>query len=266
MFARFFKTQELARLYENIGEYLLIYKSGSFQDFGFDSDDLSFEVESVDVDISKLVNLKKPDRSSLFEVENSEIVYSAFYKLNRYQAIDPRFWTYYCHVDAALDYSRARYDKKFDSDNESLISAVRQHIFAPMSGPRMLFRNNALGRLWWNYRVALDFDASKPETILDVFMAHTDFRASIIERTSLFSNNSFKASLLFAKEKYLEDKNHNYFIRPRNKDVVSSHYHYGEVGKFLNRLGGNRNLAYLSPEKIFELIVADEKKFEESFK
>ena len=261
MFARFFKTQELSNLHKNIGNNLVNYKSGSFLDFCLDSDELSFEVRSIDTDLSKLEHLKLPSDKSLFEVENSEIVYSAFHKLNRYQAIDPRFWTYYCHLDSSLNYARARYRNKFQSDDVSLIEAIRQHVFAPLSGPRMLFRNNALGRLWWNYRIALDVDPINPRSILDVFLAHTDFRASIIERSNVFSNNSFRASLLFAKAKYLENKNHTYFIRPRNKDGASEYYHYGDVGKFLNRLGGTQNLAYLTPDKILDLIVANEKNF-----
>ena len=261
MGARFLKTHSLTTLFQNIQEHITEYRSGDFERVSLDSQDNSFEISSVDVDLSILESLILPDKDHFYEVENSEKVFLSFIGLNRYQATDSRFWSYYCHSSTVLAYTRNRYFKKFNSDDETLIEAVQSHIFGPIAHPRMLFRNNSLGRLWWNYRVALDVDPQNPKDILEVFLFHTDFRANIIERPGLFSTNAGKACLLFAKEKFLEDKNHSFFKCPRGKELYATHFHYREMAIRLNRLGSLRNLAYLKPEKIVDLIKDAEDKF-----
>ncbi len=263
MSIRYLRTTSLKELIELIPQNLEKYTSGGFDGYGLDSDSWSFESKSSDVNIAELKTLISPRKDNFFEAENSEIVFGAFSSLTRYQAADPRLWSYYTHLEG-LEFVRARYPKKFDiTDKVTLAKSIQSHVFAA-SQARYLMRDNALARLWWNARVAFDVDVKNASNILKVLTLNTDFRANIIERPTQSSSNAYKAVILYSVEKYSQDENSSYFIAPRARDSSSSvvtHYHYRHVLKLLNRLGGSLNFSYLNPQEIIEYIKKDEDEF-----
>jgi len=263
MSIRYLRTTSLKELVELIPQNLEKYASEGFGGYGLDSDTWSFESKSSDVNIAELKTLILPKNDNFFEAENSEIVFGAFSSLTRYQAADPRLWSYYTHLDG-LEYVRARYPKRFDlSDKVTLAKSIQSHVFAA-SQSRYLMRNNALARLWWNARVAFDVSSKNASDILKVLTLNTDFRATIIERPTQSTSNAYKAAILYSVDKYSQDEHSSYFIAPRSGSASSSkvtHYNYRHVLKLLNCLGGSLNFSYLNPQEIIEYIKKDEDEF-----
>ena len=258
---RFLKTQTIAILTQQLRSNLEVYKSGSFEHLDLGSPENSFQSSTGSVVMQDLEGLMIPDSKGDYEVENSWRVFAAFPQLSRYEAADPRLWTYYCHM-SALDYTRKRYSSKLEVADEATIAKnVHKHFFA-VNNNRELLRNNSLARLWWNCRIATDVDPEKAYEILEVLLINTDFRAAHIERPLQFSTNAFKALIKFARQKYAANRDDLYFIAPRNAGDQSKckHYNYRHAALFLNRLGGWVNLSMLSVDDIVGLIVEDESK------
>jgi len=258
---RFLKTQTIASLTKQITSNLELYKSGSFEHLDLGSAENSFQSSTGSVNVQDLEALMIPDDTGDYEAENSWRVFSAFPCLSRYEAADPRLWTYYCHL-SALDYTRKRYSSKFGvTDEATLAKNIHKHYFA-VNNSRELLRNNSLARLWWNCRIATDVDPEKAYEILEVLLINTDFRAQHVERPLQFSTNAFKGLIKFARQKYIANRDDLYFIAPRNAGDQNrcKHYNYRHASLFLNRLGGWVNLSILSVDDIAGLICEDEAK------
>jgi hypothetical protein len=259
---RFLKTSAVSTLVHDISSNVLRYQQNGFDDLDLFSSNYSFQSASGLFNAQELESLVIPDSHSDYEADNSYKVFNAFPNLSRYEATDPRLWTFYCH-NYALDYTRARYAKKLQKEDSLGISnEIYKHFFANNNN-RDLIRNNSLARLWWNYKIAQDADASNAQEMLKVLLVNTDFRASIVERTSLFSSNSFKALLQFAYKKFKNDPKDIYFSAPRGSGGLDevNHYNYRHAAKFLNRLGGWVNLSIVEVEEIVELMSQDEMAF-----
>ena len=259
---RFLKTAAIGELVRAIPENLKRYTEGDFADLELDAAFWSFQSRDGCVNLQDLESLLLPDENSNYEVENSVRVFEAFPKLSRYEAADVRLWTFYNHA-TALDYTRARYGKKVEGkDLPEQCKEIEKHFFASSSA-RDLVRNGSLSRLWWNARVCFDASPKNGHELLRVLLINTDFRASHMERTSEFATNAFKASMLFALEKFKADPSDLYFIAPRSSQKLSdcTHYNYRHALKFLNRVGGWLNLSLFSAEQLVDMLKNDEEKF-----
>lgn len=259
---RFLKTSAVSTLIHDISNNILRYQQNGFDDLDLFSSNHSFQSAGGLINAQELESLMIPDSNSDYEVENSHRVFNAFPNLSRYEATDPRLWTFYCH-SYALDYTRARYERKLQNEDSLGISKeIYKHFFANNNN-RDLIRNNSLARLWWNYKIAQDADPSNAQEVLKVLLINTDFRASIVERTTLFSANSAKALLQFGYSKFRNDPKDIYFSAARGTGGLenSKHYNYRHAAKFLNRLGGWVNLSILEVEEIVEMIRQDELAF-----
>jgi len=259
----FLKSDAIVSLYEAISADRDIYFKGSFTGYGLDSPLRSFESTGT-VDVQELSTIHLPNKDDFFEAENSEIVFSSFRDITRYQAADSRMWSYYSLI-YALPYARKRYPTKFRSDvsDQDLYDAINLH-FLKSNDSRNLLRNNLLGRLWWNARVVNDVDPRSASELLRALLVNTDHRASFMERPTQFSTNAFQAGLLYSLKKYKDNPKNIYFDAPRStkgaaKDVT--HYNYRAALAFLNRLGGTANLNLLKPTEIMDLISRDEEIF-----
>lgn len=260
---RFLKTDAVADLLSQVDQDRDIYIKGSFDGYGLDSPLKSFE-SSGSVDLQELATIHLPTATDFFEAENSEIVFSAFRSLTRYQAADARMWSYYSLM-YALPYARKRYPNRFTSalSVDELTNNVDLH-FLKSNDSRNLLRNNILARLWWNARVVNDVDPRSAPEMLRALLINTDHRAQFIERPTQFSTNAFQAGLLYSLKKYKEDSKNIYFDAPRSvkgSTQQSTHYNYRHTASFLNRLGGSVNLNILKPIEIMDLIAKDEETF-----
>lgn len=260
---RFLKTEAVADLLSRVEEDKDLYIQGTFDGYGLDSPLKSFE-SSGSVDIQELATMHSPSASDFYEAENSEIVFSAFRNITRYQAADSRMWSYYGLL-YSLPYARKRYPNRFTSDIpvDDFASNVDLH-FLKSNDSRNLLRNNVLARLWWNARVVNDVDPRTAPEMLRALLVNTDHRAQFIERPTQFSSNAFQAGLLYSLKKYQENPKNIYFDAPRSvkgSAQLATHYNYRHVAAFLNRIGGSVNLNLLKPSEITDLISKDEEIF-----
>lgn len=259
----FLKEEAFSNLITNIAENKDIYLAGEFSTSDFTKSEISFESKGT-LDPEVLKTLQEPFDNKNYELENSVIVFRAFREITRYQASDPRMWSFYCHT-FATKYARARYAKKFNNevDLSQLIGSVRMHFFGGNQS-RELLRNNLLARLWWNYRLVMDVDENLAEDLLKVLLVNSDHRNSFVERPTQFSTNAVKARLLYSFDKYKNDPSDIYFEAPRgskDEQTISNHYNYRAAARFLNLLGGTINLNLLSCDEIIDLMFEDEMKF-----
>ena len=259
----FLKSEAIAGLYSTIEADKDLYLKESFSEYGLGSPLKSFE-SSGSVNTQELSTIHLPTQDDFYEAENSEIVFSAFRDITRYQAADSRMWSYYSLM-YGLPYARKRYPAKFKADTslEELFNCVDMH-FLKSNDSRNLLRNNILARLWWNARVVNDVDPRTAPEMLRALLINTDHRASFIERPTQFSTNAFQAGLLYSLKKFKEDNKNIYFDAPRSTKGAAkevTHYNYRAALAFLNRLGGTVNLNLLKPTEIMDLIANDEDSF-----
>lgn len=173
-------SQDVAdKLYENVGENLLLYKS----DDGFTelaaSPNWHLKL-NIEGDLSALQSLIS-DCDPKFDYYNSLVVGKALKNLTPVLARENRFWTRLSHLEG-FNYSKKRWLKEGATD-EQLIKSIETHFFA--TGIQACRDDHALSRLWWNYRIAEQTMPSEPERALQTLIASQEIRQGIVERSSL---------------------------------------------------------------------------------
>jgi len=261
----FLKEETVEKMITDISLNRERYMNDGFELGHLSNLELSFESKGR-VNLDVLSSIQVPAENASFEIENSQIIYSAFEEVTRYQASDIRMWAFYCHL-YATKYARARYPKKFNNEINlgDFTNSARMH-FLGGSQSRELLRNNLLARLWWNYRLVKDVNEDLASDLLKVLLVNSDHRNSFVERPTQFSSNSIKAALMFSRYKYKEDVKNIYFDAPRgSKEEIKNitHYNYRSTARYLNLLGGTINLNLLSTDEIMKLIFEDEMKFQQ---
>lgn len=259
---RYLKQDALQNLAETIEDNLHLYISGEFDTNLIDGEDFSFESKTGSVTEQDLLTIDLSRAASKEEAYNALILYQSLNGITRYQATDTRLWTYLAHR-YGLRLFLNRYcseEEKQGKSNASLIEKIKKHVFAN-TNMRMMIRQHVMARLWWSAQVAMDVDSANTLDVLEI-LDNFDLRASIIERTGMHISGSHRAYLKFCLKKKIEGDN-DFFVAPR-AGVGSGntrHYQYRLAAKFLNRVGGYKNLHIFSDEEIILLISEDEKKY-----
>ncbi|MBU26039.1 MAG: hypothetical protein CMD99_08415 [Gammaproteobacteria bacterium] len=250
---RYVKSNVQKRILKNIRSYLNNFRNFDLSDLNLESDENSFGSGAHGVNLAALETLINPSSGDLFETYNSLTVHEAFAGLTRYQAHDPRMWTYYS-LTTAMEYSVARYRRIQSDDDEKCATAVIKHLFCPADN-RMLKRNNTLARLWWNAEIAKSLHPQRSHDVLKVMLMDTDLRATIVERPTLFASNAARVFVEYCLEKFDENPKHKFFNAPRARSgQVVTHFTYRSAARLLNQLGGYFDLTVMSSEKIHDLL------------
>jgi len=178
MTIRIVRDDVLRTLRASVEENLDRYRSGDFSYLSLDASQIH---EIAVTPIQPLPSdLKIPDGSSDYEVENCEAVYKYLAGLTPYDARDERLWVYLSHT-TFLDYARARWP--IPADDTKAAAHIRLHFFA--SANRQIERDHAVSRLWWMSHLCRRVPDFSPEETLAALLHKSDVRANILERPTV---------------------------------------------------------------------------------
>lgn len=132
------------------------------------------------------ITLKIPEGQQFFDLENTQIIYSALRDLPLALAIDERFWAYMTHA-VFWDYMRARWPVEKALATQKPEGYLREHYFFMANRDRALIRNG-ISRLWWYGHVSYDANRSNPFELTEVLLEKLDIAQQLLERS--YSRNA----------------------------------------------------------------------------
>lgn len=221
-------VEELRRSVEKDGNYADYLKdSFSYKDI--------YPKGRTGVYLPNNYDLRIPDSSSLYDLENSISLYENLSGMNPTVASDVRLWTYLVHVQF-WNYMRHRWGVKENIKNKESRIIERYHIkhlnIASLT-------RNGISRLWWLAHLTVDPGRNDKYELTRTLFSRADLTVSLMERTMGTNHNIRTAVLEFLRE--------NDEIRA-NEDLTRS------LIKYLNLVGGVKNLSFLSKEDLRKLI------------
>ena len=195
------------------------YESGDFLDLEL-GNGWAIEISSVSFDEAALRQLNHSSTKPEIEVRNSMIVFEALSGMTPALAREGRVWARLTHVEA-IDYARARW--LAGTTGETLDKSVRDHFFG--TGVTSIRDDNAIGRLWWNAKVAkIAAGSGNHEQALALILKSADIRSNFVERSRTTSRPKLAQGLvrIMLSEPWL----------------TSSEASFRQFMKVLNRNGG----------------------------
>lgn len=196
--------------------------------------------------------LLMPEGDKNFDLENSELLYSALPGLTLTQAADPRLWTYLTHIKY-WKYMRKRWSINNAVETDSKRSSIVSRYFLVGDKARALTRNG-VARLWWAGHTCYSSGAVGNEfAYAKALFATQDVYASLMER-AFSKNRRIIQPVLSVLSKKLKEGAHFDVRENRHRDNVR------DLGKHLVLLGGAMVLDILDPatiEGIVEKFIAE---------
>jgi hypothetical protein len=192
--------------------------------------DINLDID-FDKDLFASLDTSTPKNIAQIDLKNSKIVGASMPSLSGTLANEERIWVRLAHVDA-LHYCRARWLTNIPS--EKLPKEVEKHFFAAsQTGIR---DDQAISRLWWNYRIATICMPEEPDTALSLILKSADIRSNFVERIWLTSRKPIASATLRAMQRipYLTETEAN----------------FRGFMKSLNKMGGGIVFEILSPNEI----------------
>lgn len=156
-------------------------------------------------EINTNVNLEMPIGPSIRELKDKEnciLIDRILPKLKPADATDEALWVTLCILNFK-DYVLKRWPDK---------TKLFTHIFA--SNWRQRMRDNAIGRLWWTMHLSKNLDAKSYDKYLEILLSNSDYRSSLLERSSsansrvvlksilILTNEMEKEGLYYEREKF----------------------------------------------------------------
>lgn len=214
---RFLSQDVMDGLQTDISKNRIRYESGDFLDLQ-QGNGWAIETASVTVDLDALASLDQSLTSPEVETQNSLKVYDALQGMTPALAREGRIWARLSHVEA-LSYSRARWLSGKSGD--ALDKAVSDHFFG--SGLTAIRDDHALGRLWWNARVAkVAAGSGDHESALRLILKSADIRSNFVERSRTTSRPKLAQGLIRAMsaEAWItaEEENFRTFMKVLNRN------------------------------------------------
>ena len=194
---------------------------------------LSTVEKKYEIDLS--LKLKMPigqNQSELKDKENCILIHRILPNLSAADATDEALWVSLC-LSNFKDYFLLRWPEK----KYRLL-----HIFA--ASWRQRFRDNAIGRLWWSMYMSKNLDDSEPERFLDILLFNSDFRSSLLERSSSANANVVRRAILEISEQMVS-KGHAY-NRNKFRDFMKD-VNFHSRRKRIHSLNLSQLKDYLSP-------------------
>lgn len=213
------------------------YESGDFRDLE-SGNGWAIEAGSVSMDISLLTSLDLSSTSTEVEVQNSLAVYGALPGMTAAVAREGRIWSRLTHVEC-LDYSRARWLN--GKSGEGIDKAVMDHFFG--SGLTSIRDDNAVGRLWWNTRIArIAAGNGDVEQALRLILKRADIRSNFVERARTTSRPKLAQGLIriMIAEPWVtgEEDSFRLFMKVLNRNgggILFEVWSEAEVDEFMGR-------------------------------
>jgi hypothetical protein len=171
-----------------------------------------------------------PDKSDL---ENSIALYQNF-ELNETQASDKRLWTYLTHV-RFWSYMKKRWSVEGIEDPKG---RIKDRYFLNNVNIESLSRNG-ISRLWWYTHLTIDKSRKDVFELTKILLNRQEIAVGILERR-LGSIACVRKGIL----EYLRD----------NPKVMSSEDKTRELIRYLNLVGGVKNLSMLKFNEIRKIL------------
>lgn len=214
---KFLSQEVMDTLEAQVGGNRVRYESGDFLDLEL-GNGWAIEVSSVSVDATALASLDLSSTSSEIEVHNSLKVFNALPGMSPAIAREGRIWTRLTHIEA-LAYGRARWLS--GKTGESFDKAVADHFFG--TGLTSVRDDNAIGRLWWNARIAkIAAGSGDHEQALLLILKSADIRSNFVERSRTTSRPKLAQGLIriMSAEPWVtsDEANFRYFMKVLNRN------------------------------------------------
>lgn len=168
--------------------------------------------------------------------KNCIIITQHLSQLSPAEATDERLWTTLCFRELSK-YVNVRWPL---ARAHNPVNYVNDHWFAKNNRNRI--RDNAISRLWWMGRIANLVPGTTFENVLDTLFFNSDYRSSLIERSSSASALNVVAVILQISQKYFST-GHEY-----NRDSFRSFM------KAVDMMGKRANLTSLDDETLNSLL------------
>ena len=199
--------KSLKNLRNSIEENLALYQGGDFDSY---PEKLHWDMEltdpEIDYDTSLLKTLVHVKGKSIIEQDltNSLIVGKALINLTPTLACEEVIWTRLCHIDA-LAYCRSRWFPKkpgflaSTKQQKNYVNSITTHMFCPTA--TAVRDDNAISRLWWNFRIAKLAMPSEPERAMRQILKTADIRSNLIERPYTGARSKLLRGIVLFMEK-----------------------------------------------------------------
>lgn len=244
---RFIRDEHLEKLRADIMANMHKYEnSGAWIEGYFD--DSSWFLES-DILIPSF-ELTMPSNGKLFDLENTEKVYSAFQNLPLAYAADERLWVYLTHT-SCWEYMLKRWNPKSKNNKKQFIN---ERYFFATNTSRAIVRNG-LARLWWYGYLTYDDKRDDPYELTKHMLSKLDIAQSLLERSV-----SHVPAVMNGVLEVLDEKakcNEPFDQRQKFRDLMMYINHIGGV-KVLDMLNKD-DLKEIVRNKIKDIISADTK-------
>lgn len=158
--------------------------------------------------------------------------------LNAAHATDDRLWTT-LSFGMHAHYLRKRWPFRAE-EGDKLARHISNHWFC--NNVRGRVRDNGIARLWWMGHIANRVKGLDKETVHEILFGNSDYRSSLLERNSSANALVVLEVILKLSKKYFDD-GYAYKREPFRKFMRS-----------VNFLGGRRNLASVTEEKLMDIL------------
>jgi hypothetical protein len=220
---KFLKQVSLDRLQANIAVNQRRYvENGSWLESYFSGSAWFLDSNIIE---THPIKLKMPtSKTDLFDIENTQAVYTALRHLTPVQAADPRLWTYLTHA-SQWEYMRRRWPaEQYLGDSKFKENIQTRYLFMA-DRSRALIRNG-MSRLWWYGYCSYDETRTDPFELTAILLKNLDVTQSILERAFSRSAKVTKAMLDVLLER--EASGNPFYVRKKVR----------EVAKYLVQVGG----------------------------
>ena len=214
---KFLSQEVMDALQAQIAENRARYESGDFLDLEL-GNGWAIEISSVSADTNALTLLDLSSTSSETEVQNSLKVFHALPGMSPAIAREGRIWTRLTHIEA-LEYGRSRWLS--GKTGPSLDKAVADHFFG--TGLTSVRDDNAIGRLWWNARIAkIAAGSGDHDHALRIILKSADIRSNFVERSRTTSRPKLAQGLIrvMTAEPWVtsDEANFRFFMKVLNRN------------------------------------------------
>ena len=225
------KEDALIFLKSNCKNQLDLYKSTDNQLLLNSYDDnpfieTRFEIEDFELDMSS-------DKPALTDCENVKRLYNSLNFLSESQASDERLWAGLA-INDFWKYIQYRWgiQEKCTENN------IKSHFYFNYNNRRSYTRNG-ISRLWWIGKLTFDEENNNPYELTEYICRHSDFILHLLERSQSNNKNIVKEIL--------------YALLDLEREGISVNTdEFGELIKYMNRVGGTYLLDCLPERGIYE--------------
>ena len=169
---------------------------------------------------------------------NVSVVYAGLSGLSPAQATDERLWATLA-LKHLSEYTLARWP--LPSEESKISNHITSHWLCK-SGVRSRARDNSISRLWWMGRIVHLMDGWQSEEVVSILFNNSDYRASIVERSSSSSSPAVVSAILsITKEAFANG-------------IAFKRSSFREFMKEVNFLAGRANLAAIPEIDLINLL------------